>query len=131
MICENGFVFRKGKKDDKPPKGWITDSEEDFAGSPDFVLELHNKQVASACILGEENHIFMISSIVWNKGYGSKFIEFWEKYSRQKGYTEIVVSHVISDPLGHILEKRGFSFELDESNEKIYRKNISPIKNGR
>ena len=53
MICEDGFVFRKGKKGDKLPSVSIQRRDEndlpDENDFPDFVLELNNKQVASAC----------------------------------------------------------------------------------
>lgn len=124
MICEDNFVFRKGKKGDKPPSGYIPRDENDL---PDFVLELGNKQVASANTMSGENHIFMISSFDWNKGYCTKFLELWEKYARENKYRKLIVSHVDSDALEHILEKkRMFSFEREESSSgKIYRKDLS------
>lgn len=125
MISDNGFVFRKGKIGDKPPSGYIPIDENDI---PAFVLELNEKQVASACTMSGENHIFMISSFDWGKGYCTKFIELWEKYATVNGYSELIVSHVASDALEHILEKKSrFSFErLDECDEKIFRKDILP-----
>jgi RimJ/RimL family protein N-acetyltransferase len=98
MISEDGFVFRKGKKGDKQPADWGADIENDF---PEFVLELRGKQVASARTRHGENHIFFISSFEWNKGYCTKFLELWEKYAKEKGYSEIIVSYVDTDA-GHI-----------------------------
>jgi hypothetical protein len=126
MIREKTFLFRRGKIGDKPPSGYTPLDENDL---PAFVLELDNKQVASACTMGEENHIFMISSFEWGKGYCTKLLEMWEKYAREKGYSKIIVSHVASDSLEHILEKKQkFSFEFDEFSEKTYYKNtLSPV----
>lgn len=120
MICDGNFVLRKGKKGDKLPPGYLGDEND----VPAFVLELNGKQVGSACTQGEDKHIFMISTFDWNKGYCTKFLELWENYAREKGFTELIVSHVASDPLEHILEKRGYCFEFDKCNEKIYHKKL-------
>ena len=71
MICEDSFVFRKGKKGDKPPSCYIPIDENDL---PAFVLELSNKQVASACTMSGDNHIFMISSFVGVKCIARNFL---------------------------------------------------------
>jgi hypothetical protein len=127
MICENNFVFRKGRKGDKLPSVLKSLDENDF---PDFVLELSNKQVAAACTKDEENHILFISSFDWGKGYCTKFLELWEQYARENGYSELIVSGVDSGPLEHILEKkRMFSFEReDRMTGKIYRKDLQKRK---
>ena len=120
------FVFRKGKKGDKPTPGWcapLPGEENEEGDLPDFVLELDGKQVAAASTEAE-NHIFLIGSYIQNKGYGTKFLEEWEKYATAKGHSEVIVSQVCSDPLEHILDKLGYSFVLDEFNEKTYRKKL-------
>jgi hypothetical protein len=120
MISEKGFVFRKGRTGDKTPHGYPKSDEND---APAFVLELNNTLVVSAC--GGENFIFIIESFDRCKGYCTKFLELWEKYAKEKGYTELIVSQVNNQSLEHILEKGKFSFKLDKQNEKIYSKNIS------
>ena len=54
----------------------------------------------------------MISSVESGKGYCKKFLEMWEKYARENGYSALIISHVDNDALEHILEKkrRVFSF---------------------
>lgn len=124
------FVFRKGKKGDKPTPGWcapLPQEEREESDIPAFVLELDSKQVAAATTEAE-NHIFMIGSYEWNKGYCNRLLEEWEKYAKAKGYSELLVSKVCSDPLEHILDKLGYSFELDEFNEKTYHKTLSSNK---
>jgi hypothetical protein len=115
-------VFRKGKIGDKPPAGYKPVDDND---APTFVLEFENKQVASACTMGGENNIFMISSFDWRKGYCTKLLELWETYSIEKGYSKLIVSIVTDRVLEHILEtKRSFRFELDEYDEKTYFKDL-------
>ena len=116
MICEDGFVFRKGKKYDKQPSGYIPFDENDI---PDFVLELNGNQVVAAKTIHGKNHIYMISSFEQNKGYCTKFLGLWEKYATEKGYSELIVSYVDSDALEHILEKkRLFIFERRSQQRK-------------
>jgi hypothetical protein len=124
MIQEGNFAFRKGKIGDRFPSGYEPANQNE---SPDFVLELDGEQVASACTMGKENHIFMISSFEWKKGYCTKFLELWEEFAKKNNYPELIVSHVASDALEYILENKisGYSFALDGQNEKIYHKSIS------
>ncbi len=124
MADNNDFVFRKGKKGDRPPAGYIALDENDF---PAFVLDVVGKQVGAACVMGAENHIYMISSFERNKGYCTKFLQLWEDYLKERGYSELVVSHVASDALEYILEVKlkDYSFSKDEHNEKTYRKKLT------
>ena len=119
------FVFRKGKVGDKPTPGWCEPLPGETYGEadiPTFVLEYNGKQVTAAS--GGENHISLIGSYEQNKGYCTKFLVEWEKYARTKGYSELIISEVNEPRLEHILDKLGYSFELDEFNEKTYRKKL-------
>lgn len=118
-ISNGKYVFREGKKGDRPASGWADQKE-----MPVFVLEYDGKQVGAAH--GSYCYVILIEVFDENKGHCTKFIELWEKYVPTKGCSKLVVDQVSNAKLEHILkDKRGFCIDkIDEYGEKTFCKDI-------
>lgn len=116
MIQQGPYVFRRGRTGDRNASGWVSVHK---GRPPEFVLEFNGAQIGAAhghtcCI----KHIEIFGQ--HNKGHGTKFIELWEAYAKER-CKELVVSPVTAGSLAHILEhKRGFQLRVDKEDAKTY-----------
>jgi GNAT superfamily N-acetyltransferase len=119
LVDEEKYIFREGKKGDRCAAGWA-----DQTDIPTFVLEYENKQVGAAH--GSLCYIVVIQTFEQGKGYGTKFIELWEKYAKEHGCKKVDIDIVGNEKLDHILrDKRNFELtQTDDYGDKTYSKKL-------